>query len=51
MTFADISAPFRDAGLRGSLVVNAPLASLTWFRTGGPAQLLEQYTRRYCMDE
>lgn len=40
MTFADISAPFRDAGLRGSLVVNAPLAPLTWFRTGGPAQLL-----------
>lgn len=40
MTFPDISAPFRDAGLRGSLAVNAPLAPLTWFRTGGPAQLL-----------
>lgn len=40
MTFADISAPFRDAGLRGKLEVNAPLAPLTWFRTGGPAQLL-----------
>ncbi|MFC0220641.1 UDP-N-acetylmuramate dehydrogenase [Pseudochelatococcus lubricantis] len=40
MTFPDISAPFRDAPLRGSLAVNAPLAPLTWFRTGGPAQLL-----------
>ncbi len=26
--------------LRGSLTSNAPLASLTWFQTGGPAQLL-----------
>lgn len=26
--------------LRGLLLSNAPLASLTWFRTGGPAQVL-----------
>jgi UDP-N-acetylmuramate dehydrogenase len=26
--------------LRGSLVGNAPLAGLSWFRTGGPAQVL-----------
>ncbi|MGH6800289.1 MAG: UDP-N-acetylmuramate dehydrogenase [Methylocella sp.] len=26
--------------LRGSLVGNAPMASLSWFRTGGPAQVL-----------
>ncbi|MGI6247193.1 MAG: UDP-N-acetylmuramate dehydrogenase [Pseudochelatococcus sp.] len=45
MIFPDISAPFRDGlpgagGVRGSLATNAPLAPLTWFRTGGPAQLL-----------
>jgi UDP-N-acetylmuramate dehydrogenase len=29
-------------GLRGSLTADAPLASLSWFRTGGPAQVLFQ---------
>ena len=27
-------------GLRGSLVANAPMAPLSWFRTGGPAEVL-----------
>jgi UDP-N-acetylmuramate dehydrogenase len=27
-------------GLRGTLAANTPLAPLSWFRTGGPAQLL-----------
>ncbi len=40
MTFPDIGAPLAGIGLRGALAVNAPLAPLTWFRTGGPAQLL-----------
>lgn len=40
MTFTDISAPLKEIGLRGALAANAPLAPLTWFRTGGPAQLL-----------
>lgn len=40
MTFPDISSLVAHAGLRGELKTNAPLASLTWFRTGGPAQLL-----------
>jgi UDP-N-acetylmuramate dehydrogenase len=29
-------------GLRGALTVDAPLAPLSWFRTGGPAQVLFQ---------
>jgi UDP-N-acetylmuramate dehydrogenase len=36
-------APKLDAqmpNLRGSLVGNAPMAGLSWFRTGGPAQVL-----------
>lgn len=40
--FADLTpelAP-RLCGLRGTLTANAPLAELTWFRVGGPAQLL-----------
>ncbi|MBB3808259.1 UDP-N-acetylmuramate dehydrogenase [Pseudochelatococcus contaminans] len=40
MSFDDITAPLEDIGLRGALVEDAPLAPLTWFRTGGPAQLL-----------
>jgi UDP-N-acetylmuramate dehydrogenase len=42
MPYEDISAPLRSAmpGLRGALEPNAPLAPLSWFRTGGPAQLL-----------
>ena len=30
----------RAPGLRGRLVANAPLADLTWFRAGGPAEIL-----------
>ena len=26
--------------LRGRLIANAPLADITWFRAGGPAQVL-----------
>ncbi|MGV6874426.1 UDP-N-acetylmuramate dehydrogenase [Pseudochelatococcus sp. B33] len=40
MTFPDIGAALAGIGLRGVLAANAPLAPLTWFRTGGPAQLL-----------
>ena len=42
MSFPDITAELAAAmpGLRGTLVANAPLAPLTWFRTGGPAQVL-----------
>ena len=42
MTFPDI-APALKAGmpdLRGRLLANEPLAPLTWFRVGGPAQVL-----------
>ena len=39
MSFPDISANI-PAGLRGRVSVNEPLAPLTWFRVGGPAQLL-----------
>ena len=40
--FSDLSAGIRAAapGLRGRLLANQPLADLTWFRVGGPAQLL-----------
>jgi UDP-N-acetylmuramate dehydrogenase len=38
MSFPDIAA--RLPGLRGKLTANAPLAPYTWFRVGGPAQLL-----------
>ncbi len=42
MSFADllpeITAQMPD--LRGRVVANAPLADITWFRVGGPAQLL-----------
>jgi UDP-N-acetylmuramate dehydrogenase len=42
MSFSDITADLRAAvpGLRGPLEANAPLAPLSWFRTGGPAQVL-----------
>lgn len=42
--FADLVPELRARapGLRGSLEANAPLASLTWFRVGGPAQALFQ---------
>jgi UDP-N-acetylmuramate dehydrogenase len=40
--FADLVPDLSAAmpGLRGSLVANAPTAPLSWFRTGGPAQVL-----------
>ena len=39
--FADLTAALRaDAALRGTLTANAPLAPFSWFKTGGPAQLL-----------
>ena len=42
MTFPDITADLkaRMPGLRGRLIANQPLAELTWFRVGGPAQVL-----------
>jgi UDP-N-acetylmuramate dehydrogenase len=40
--FADISGDLKSAmpELRGKLSTNAPLADVTWFRVGGPAQAL-----------
>jgi len=42
MSFKDIVPTLRDAmpALRGRLLANQPLADLTWFRVGGPAQVL-----------
>jgi len=42
MTFPDITADLKAAmpALRGRLLANESLAPLTWFRVGGPAQLL-----------
>lgn len=42
MSFPDISSDLKAAmpELRGRLLCNEPLAPLTWFRVGGPAQLL-----------
>ena len=42
MTFPDITAGLkaRAPQLRGRLLPNEPLAPLTWFRVGGPAQVL-----------
>ena len=42
MTFPDIAADLkaRMPELRGRLLANQPLAELTWFRVGGPAQVL-----------
>jgi UDP-N-acetylmuramate dehydrogenase len=42
MSFPDLLPALRDAmpDLRGRLTANAPLAPLTWFRVGGPAQVL-----------
>jgi UDP-N-acetylmuramate dehydrogenase len=42
MTFPDIVAELKAAmpELRGRLMANQPLAELTWFRVGGPAQIL-----------
>jgi UDP-N-acetylmuramate dehydrogenase len=42
MTFPDITASLKSAmpSLRGRLLANQSLAELTWFRVGGPAQVL-----------
>ncbi len=42
MTFPDITPELKAAmpELRGRLLANQPLAELTWFRVGGPAQVL-----------
>jgi UDP-N-acetylmuramate dehydrogenase len=42
MTFPDLAADLkaRMPELRGHLMPNQPLAELTWFRVGGPAQVL-----------
>src|SRR5881394_4427820 len=42
MTFPDILPQLKSAlpALRGRLLANEPLAPLTWFRVGGPAQAL-----------
>ncbi len=42
LTFPDISADLKSAmpDLRGRLLANESLAPLTWFRVGGPAQVL-----------
>jgi UDP-N-acetylmuramate dehydrogenase len=42
MTFPDITPDLKVAmpGLRGRLIANAPMADITWFRAGGPAQVL-----------
>src|SRR6202048_4840160 len=42
MTFPDITPDLKAAmpELRGRLLANQSLAALTWFRVGGPAQVL-----------
>jgi UDP-N-acetylmuramate dehydrogenase len=42
MTFPDRTAELRRAmpDLRGRLTANAPMADITWFRAGGPAEIL-----------
>src|ERR1700726_550964 len=42
MTFPDITPALKAAmpDLRGRLLANQSLAELTWFRVGGPAQVL-----------
>jgi UDP-N-acetylmuramate dehydrogenase len=42
MAFPDIIADLkaRLPDLRGRLIANAPMADITWFRVGGPAQVL-----------
>ncbi len=42
MTFPDITPDLKAAmpGLRGRLLANESLAPFTWFRVGGPAQVL-----------
>jgi UDP-N-acetylmuramate dehydrogenase len=42
LTFPDITSELKSVmpNLRGRLLANEPLAPLTWFRVGGPAQVL-----------
>ena len=42
MSFPDLAAELagRMPDLRGRLLANATLADITWFRVGGPAQVL-----------
>ncbi|WP_108658955.1 UDP-N-acetylmuramate dehydrogenase [Acuticoccus kandeliae] len=40
MSFADLTPLFASAALEGRLEPNRVLADITWFRVGGPAQLL-----------
>src|ERR1700730_2859705 len=42
LIFKDIVPELREQmpALRGTLLGNAPMAPLSWFRTGGPAQVL-----------
>ncbi len=40
MTSAAILAALEPASLRGRLLPDHPLADLTWFRVGGPADVL-----------
>jgi UDP-N-acetylmuramate dehydrogenase len=42
LTFADLLSDLHTAlpELKGRLKVNAPLSDITWFRVGGPAQIL-----------
>jgi len=44
MDFPDLleAYPALGEGLRGRLTANQPLSAVTWFRTGGPAQLMFQ---------
>ena len=55
MSFPDISASIKSAmpALRGRLLPNQSLAGLTWFRVGGPAQLLfmpdDENDLAYCL--
>lgn len=44
MTFPDLlqDLPELSDGIRGKLTPNQPLSAVTWFRTGGPAQLMFQ---------
>lgn len=42
MTYPDITADLKEKlpDLRGRMTANAPLSDITWFRVGGPAQVL-----------
>ncbi|EEE43643.1 UDP-N-acetylmuramate dehydrogenase [Roseibium alexandrii] len=44
MSFPDLleEVPDLSDGIRGKLTPNQPLSAVTWFRTGGPAQLMFQ---------